>query len=74
MIKSQIPEQLLVDWFTKSLLPPIAHDVSMGSDATKEQVISHAQYLVLVYSQFGTLYELIPNAPRPTNDPPRTNI
>ena len=29
LIKAPIPEQLLADWFTKSLLPPIARDVSM---------------------------------------------
>ena len=39
-IKSQIPNQLLVDWFTKSLLPPIARDVSMGGAVTEEQVIN----------------------------------
>ena len=29
------------------------------------------QYLDLVYSQSGTLYDLIPHAPRPTTDPSR---
>lgn len=69
MIKAQNLDQLLVDWFTKSLLPPIAHDVSMGGVVTEEKAISRAQYLDLVFSQCGTLYELIPNAPQPTNDP-----
>ena len=69
LIKAQIPDQLLVDWFYKSLFPPIAHDVAMGVAITKEQAISRAQYLNLVYSQFGTLYEPIPNVPRPTNNP-----
>ena len=36
---------------------------------TEEQAISWAQYLDLVYSQFGTLYDLIPQAPRPSTDP-----
>ena len=58
----------------KSLLPPIARDVAMGAVVTEEQAISHAQYLDLVYSQLGTLYALIPNAPRPTNDPSRTSL
>ena len=35
---------------------------------TKEQAISHAQYLDLVYSQSNTLYDLITHAPRPTYD------
>ena len=69
LIESTIPNQLLVDWFTKSLLPLIARDVAMGGDVTKEQAINRAQYLDLVYSQSGTLYDLIPQAPRPTDDP-----
>ena len=61
--------QLLADWFTKSLLPPIAWDVAMGGVVTEEQAISQAQYLDLVYSQSETLYDLIPQAPRPSTDP-----
>ena len=37
----------------------------MGACVTEEQAIAHAQYLDLVYSQSGTLYELLPDAPRP---------
>ena len=43
----------------------------MGGAVTEEQAISHAQYLDLVYSQSGTLYDLIPHASRPTTDPSR---
>ena len=71
MIKAQIPDQLLADWFTKSLLPIIVRDVDMGGTVTEEQAISRTQYLDLVYSQSGTLYDIIMNAPRPTNDPTR---
>ena len=63
LIKAPIPDQLLANWFTKSLLPPIARDVSMGGTVTEEQAISHAQYLDFFYSQSGTLYDLIPHAP-----------
>jgi hypothetical protein len=59
----------LAEWFTKSLIGPIAHDVSMGGVVTEEQAISRAQYLDLVYSQMGTLYDLIPDAPRPSTNP-----
>jgi hypothetical protein len=69
LIKAVIPDQLLVKWFTKSLLPPIARDVAMGGVVTEEEDIVRIQYLDLVYSQFGTLYELIPNATRATTDP-----
>ena len=41
----------------------------MGSVVTEEQAISCTQYLDLVYSQYGTLYDLIPQAPRPSIDP-----
>ena len=34
--KAPIPNQLLADWFTKSLLPPIARDVAMGGVVTEE--------------------------------------
>ena len=53
----------------KSLLPPITRDVAMGIIVTEEKAIIHAQYLYLVYSQSKTLYELIPEAPRPSIDP-----
>ena len=43
----------------------------MGGAITEEQAISHAQYLDLVYSQSGTLYDLIPHASWPTIDPLR---
>jgi hypothetical protein len=36
----------------------------MGGCVTEEQAIARAQYLDLVYSQSGTLYELLPNAPQ----------
>jgi hypothetical protein len=41
----------------------------MGGVVTEEEAITRAQYLDLVYSQSGTLYELIPNATHATNDP-----
>jgi hypothetical protein len=44
----------------------IGHDIAMGGVVMKEQAISHAQYLDLIYSQMGTLYDLLPDAPRPS--------
>ena len=39
---------------------------------TEEKVISRAQYLDLIYTQYGTLYEKIPNASRSNfNVPPQ---
>jgi hypothetical protein len=45
----------------------IDRDITMGGVVTKEQAISRSQYLDLIYSQMGTLYDLLPDAPRPSN-------
>lgn len=37
----------------------------MGACVTEEQAIARAQYLDLVYSQSGTLYDYFPDASRP---------
>jgi hypothetical protein len=42
MIKAIIPDILLAEWLTKSLLPPISCDVTMGGAITEEQAISRA--------------------------------
>ena len=69
LIKFEIDDQFLTEWFTKSFMAPIARDIAMGGCVTEEQAIARAEYLDLVYSQFGTLYELLPNAPRPSSNP-----
>ena len=58
-----IVDQFLTNWFVKSLLPPISRDVTMGGVTKEEEVISRAQYLNLVYSQSGVLYDIIKYAP-----------
>ena len=64
MVKTFFPDQILADWFIKSLLPSITEDVAKGGVVIEEQVIARAQYLDLIYTQSSTLYEKIPNAPR----------
>jgi hypothetical protein len=66
LIKIDLLDQLLVEWFTKSFVNKISCDISMGGVVTEEKVISHTQYLDLVYLQMGTLYDLLPDAPRPS--------
>jgi hypothetical protein len=73
MIKVIIPGILLAEWFTKSLLPPIARDVAMGGAVTEEETIDRAVYLDLVYSQSGTLYDLLPNDARANTDPSKSS-
>jgi hypothetical protein len=65
LIKLELPDQLLAEWFTKSFVNKIGKDIAMGGVVTEEQAISRAQYLDLVYSQTGTLYDLLPDLPRP---------
>ena len=36
-----------------------------GGVVTEEKVIARSQYLDLIYAQPGTVYDKIPNAPRP---------
>jgi hypothetical protein len=74
MIKTWILDKLLMDWFTKSLLPPIARDVAMVRVATKEKAILRAQHLDLIYSHSGTLYVIIPNSPRSSTYPRKSNL
>ena len=62
-MKALIPNALLEDWFTKSLLPKISCDVAMPGMVTEEDVIRRAQHLDLIYSQSGTLYDIILQAP-----------
>jgi hypothetical protein len=65
LIKLELPDQLLAKWFTKSFVNEIGKDIAMGGIVTEDQAISHAQYLDLVYSQMGTLYDLLPELPHP---------
>lgn len=48
----------------------------MGACVTEEQAIARAQYLDLVYSQSGTLYDYLPDAPRPgtSKAPPTPSV
>ena len=48
----------------------------MGACVTEEQAIARAQYLDLVYSQLGTLYDYFPDASRPgqSKGPPKPSV
>ena len=43
----------------------IGKDIAMGGVVKEEQAISRAQYIDLVYSQTGTLYNFLPELPHP---------
>lgn len=50
MVKTFVRDQLLTEWFIKSLLPSITEDVAKGGVVTKQKVIAHAQYFGLIYT------------------------
>ena len=41
-MKVYIPDQILAEWFVKSLLPKITEDVAKAGVVTEEQVIAQA--------------------------------
>ena len=42
LIKLELPDQLLAEWFTKSFVNKIGKDIAMGGVVTEEQAISRA--------------------------------
>ena len=62
LVKAPIPDHLLSKWFCKSLLPTQAKDIFLYGVVTEDQSIRRAQHLYLIYSQSGTLYDLLPHA------------
>ena len=64
MVKTCVPDQVLAKWFINSLLPSIMEDVAKGGVFIEEKVIACAQYLDFIYTQSGTLYDKIHDAPR----------
>jgi len=63
-MKAFIPDQILAEWFIKSLLPKITEDVAKAGVVTEKQFIAQAQYLDLIYTQSHILHEKIPNHPK----------
>jgi hypothetical protein len=63
LIKAKVPPEFLLEWFLKYLFPYISKDVSTSGVFSEEEVIFRAQQLDLIYSQYGILYEIIPDAP-----------
>src|SRR5713226_6972161 len=69
----QLDDRIFLDWFPKTLLPPIAKDVTSKCPQFEEEAILKAQQFDLIYAQSGYLYTVIPDAPRgdsPHHDAP----
>lgn len=63
LCKMKLDDSILLDWFLKSLLYPIAKDVAQSMPQTEEEVILTAKKFDLIYAQSGYLYTVIPDAP-----------
>ena len=55
MVKTYVPDQLLAEWFIKSLFPSITEDVVKGRVVTEEQVISRTIFRFDLYSVWHAL-------------------
>ena len=69
LIKAPVLNNLLPNWFFKSLLPTLAKEICLSSAVTEDQSIRRAQHLDLIYSQPRTLHDLLPHAPGNPNPP-----
>jgi hypothetical protein len=63
-IKVPVPPSFLLEWFLNYLVPQLSKDISMSGLFFEEDAIMRAQQLELIYSQFGLLYEILPNVPQ----------
>ena len=50
LIKLELPDQLLAEWFTKYFVNEIGKDIAMGGVVTEEKAIRRTQHLDIVYS------------------------
>jgi hypothetical protein len=73
LIKTYIPLEFLLEWFLKSLQPPISKDVSTSGVTSKEEAIFKAQQLDIIYAQYGMLNKILLDASRSNYDP-RQNL
>ena len=53
-----------MDWFLRSLLPPIGKDVASHFPQTKEAALQIALKYDLIYAQSGYVYTILPDLPR----------
>jgi len=61
--KIKLDDSFLLDWFLKTLLPPITKDSTSTMSAIEVKAITKAQQYDLIYSQSSYLYIILPNAP-----------
>jgi hypothetical protein len=54
-----------------SLVPQLSKDIATSGVFSKEYSIMRAQQFELIYSQYGLLYNILPDAPRSIVDKTR---
>jgi hypothetical protein len=69
LIKTPIPPKIILEWFLKSLHPPISKDVATSGVTTEEEGIFKSHQLDLIYAHSGMLYHILLDAPWSTYDP-----
>ena len=63
LCKIKLDDRIFLDWFLKTLLPPIAKDVAFECPQSEEESILKSQQFDLIYAQSGYLYMVILDAP-----------
>jgi hypothetical protein len=69
LINTCIPPDFLLEWYLKSLQPPISKDVATSRVTFEEEAIFKAQQLDIIYTQSGMLYQILSDASRSNYDP-----
>ena len=65
LCKIQLDDKIFLDWFLKTLLPPITKDVASKHPQSEEEAILKAQQFDLIYAHSGYLYIIIPDDAHP---------
>jgi hypothetical protein len=63
-MKVPVPPAFMLEWFLKSLVQQLSKDIATSGVFSEEDAIMRAQQFELIYSQFGLLYNILPNAPQ----------
>jgi hypothetical protein len=71
LIKVPVPPDFQLEWFLKSLVLKLSKDVATSGVFSEEEAIMRAQQIEIIYSQYGLLYEVLPDAPRSILDKAR---
>ena len=59
LCKIQLDDRIFLDWFLKTLLLPIAKDITSECPQSKEEAILKAQQFELICAQSGYLYTVV---------------